>query len=508
MPILQRKSDVGALAVAWGTAVKTTKNLPNPKNEKMAEAFDVLFDVLHSAEDAAQDGENGSVSGSQNVERFNLSCLAAGKLLDLAADWAIVVNVLAVSLAISGCVNTCKYSSDFICQDGAGKTTTSSDIASCYRHATLDLLCLGGNLTMEDSVCDYGTDCEDCGPREPLASSPIYPIALKCVAIVVALLGTGIEVYAGYRKLHLQYDDKIHTSIFWSRTYQRLVGHGADETADATNNKSQHEHTVYMIKSLNLNRQLVPWRFALDDLPATVLSIYILSSFPDQANLATIVLLVTSVIYSVFAMLYHFYRSFSGQGDAMFVALYSSHVTILEIKECGVTDLTGAFKAGYSLRDALDAGYDYVETVKHFYLEMPGVDAFMHKVGSSLDRVTTASTLDWANKSLTGADCEVLVYLAAIGALASCQLLNLRDNKIGDAGMQALAGAVSKGALASCQQLFLGNNQITDVGLSALASACASGALPQLNEANVYLGGNPGNAELVKGVLRERKGSK
>ena len=33
-------------------------------------------------------------------------------------------------------------------------------------------------------------------------------------------------------------------------------------------------------------------------------------------------------------------------------------------------------------------------------------------------------------------------------------------------------------------------------------------ALPQLKEANVYLGGNPGNAELVKGVLRERKGSK
>ena len=32
--------------------------------------------------------------------------------------------------------------------------------------------------------------------------------------------------------------------------------------------------------------------------------------------------------------------------------------------------------------------------------------------------------------------------------------------------------------------------------------------VPQLKEANVYLGGNPGNAELVKGVLRERKGSK
>ena len=62
--------------------------------------------------------------------------------------------------------------------------------------------------------------------------------------------------------------------------------------------------------------------------------------------------------------------------------------------------------------------------------------------------------------------------------------------------------------LPALKALLLQKNKIGDAGLTALATAIESGALPQLKEANVYLGGNPGNAELVKGVLRERKGSK
>ena len=63
------------------------------------------------------------------------------------------------------------------------------------------------------------------------------------------------------------------------------------------------------------------------------------------------------------------------------------------------------------------------------------------------------------------------------------------------------------GALASCQVLYLQDNQIGDDGMKALAEACrAKGALPQLENVNLFE--NPGNEELVRSALRERKGSK
>ena len=94
-----------------------------------------------------------------------------------------------------------------------------------------------------------------------------------------------------------------------------------------------------------------------------------------------------------------------------------------------------------------------------------------------------------------------------IGALASCQELNLFNNQIGDIGLSALAKACAdKGALASCQKLILGGNQIGDVGVSALATAIESGALPQVTYVSLFE--NPGNAEQVERALRERKGNK
>ena len=68
-----------------------------------------------------------------------------------------------------------------------------------------------------------------------------------------------------------------------------------------------------------------------------------------------------------------------------------------------------------------------------------------------------------------------------MGALASCQLLNLRDNKIGDAGMQALAGAVSKGALAQLIRLDMDGNQIGDAGMTAFAGAVGKGRWTKSN---------------------------
>ena len=62
------------------------------------------------------------------------------------------------------------------------------------------------------------------------------------------------------------------------------------------------------------------------------------------------------------------------------------------------------------------------------------------------------------------------------------QELDLDNNEIGDAGLQALADALGKGALASLEKLYLYSNAIGDDGMSALASACASGALASLVE--------------------------
>jgi len=64
--------------------------------------------------------------------------------------------------------------------------------------------------------------------------------------------------------------------------------------------------------------------------------------------------------------------------------------------------------------------------------------------------------------------------------LACLTLLNLRNNKIGDAGVESLAKACAGGALAQLTYLSIGSNQIGNAGVTALADACARGALAQL----------------------------
>ena len=87
------------------------------------------------------------------------------------------------------------------------------------------------------------------------------------------------------------------------------------------------------------------------------------------------------------------------------------------------------------------------------------------------------------------------------------QFLDISENQISDDGMRSLSDTLVKGALAQCQNLELQFNKIGDDGMKAFAEACAAkGALPQLESVDLY--GNPGNAELVNSVLRERKGSK
>lgn len=99
------------------------------------------------------------------------------------------------------------------------------------------------------------------------------------------------------------------------------------------------------------------------------------------------------------------------------------------------------------------------------------IDAFMKKVGSSLDEVKVASELTRYGKSIDDTDCTVIAHLIANGALASLEHLKLQGNQIGDAGMSALASACASGALAPGAKVFLGGNNATETGEMAMRDA-------------------------------------
>ena len=76
------------------------------------------------------------------------------------------------------------------------------------------------------------------------------------------------------------------------------------------------------------------------------------------------------------------------------------------------------------------------------------IDAFMKKVGSSMDAVKAATSVGWLGRSLTDSDCKVIAHLGAIGALAQLEELYLFNKQIGDAGITVLADACGRGAMA------------------------------------------------------------
>jgi hypothetical protein len=67
-----------------------------------------------------------------------------------------------------------------------------------------------------------------------------------------------------------------------------------------------------------------------------------------------------------------------------------------------------------------------------------------------------------------------------MGVLRRVFVLNLSENRVGDAGMSALAVALSSGALPALKELHLSLNRIGDEGLLAFAARLSAGALPQL----------------------------
>ena len=160
----------------------------------MAEAVDLFFELCQSLENAGEDTADGARSGSETIERINLALLALGKLTDIAADWVIVVQVLQMTHGALGCTNTCDFARNFVCQDGQ-EITLAADVQSCAAGFL--------NLSVLPAACEYGTDCDDCGPRATLAATVVYPFALKLVAVSVAVAGSSIELIAGYLKWRL-----------------------------------------------------------------------------------------------------------------------------------------------------------------------------------------------------------------------------------------------------------------------------------------------------------------
>ena len=76
---------------------------------------------------------------------------------------------------------------------------------------------------------------------------------------------------------------------------------------------------------------------------------------------------------------------------------------------------------------------------------------------------------------------EMFGYVSKqIPKMGSLKTLELYDQKIGDAGMQALSAVIGNGAFPDLEELELSGNQIGYAGVSALANACASGALGKL----------------------------
>ena len=105
----------------------------------MAEGIDVLI-ALSGHFDAAASNSSDTKSdkdGKKRIDFVNLCCLTLGKVGDIAADWVIVFQVFAVVAMVPGCVNTCEYARNFVCQDGIDVLDTVAEMAQTCTTGTI-----------------------------------------------------------------------------------------------------------------------------------------------------------------------------------------------------------------------------------------------------------------------------------------------------------------------------------------------------------------------------------
>jgi len=113
--------------------------------------------------------------------------------------------------------------------------------------------------------------------------------------------------------------------------------------------------------------------------------------------------------------------------------------------------------------------------------------ALCRKVGTSCVGMRDAEKLDWGCKCLTADDVATLGTL--LHWTPRLEFLYLRQNSLGDAGMQALCEGLGCGAAPSLRSLDLIVNQFGPVGAEALATALGRGAMPKLEM--LHLSVNP-----------------
>jgi len=129
------------------------------------------------------------------------------------------------------------------------------------------------------------------------------------------------------------------------------------------------------------------------------------------------------------------------------------------------------------------------------------VDAFFEKVGSSIEYVRSATELNWYNRSLTDADCQIIVDLATSGSLSHTRRISLVNNCITDKGISDLIFGIASSQV-QLDAIFLGGNYIGDAGLTALVSVCLTGSFSTLTALDLTHNkiSDVGVMELVEGL--------
>ena len=102
--------------------------------------------------------------------------------------------------------------------------------------------------------------------------------------------------------------------------------------------------------------------------------------------------------------------------------------------------------------------------------------AFEMRVGKA--KVLPFGELKWG-------DAEMEMLSRVLNEAASCELLILSGNSIGDGGLATLAGALREGAAMKLMQLIIDGNRFGNEGVAALAACLRDGAAPNLKRVSM-----------------------
>jgi hypothetical protein len=115
-------------------------------------------------------------------------------------------------------------------------------------------------------------------------------------------------------------------------------------------------------------------------------------------------------------------------------------------------------------------------------------------------RVGEAKHLNYA--MLGWGDVEMETFCRVLRTAASCELLILSENQIGESGVVALAAGL-RDSPAPLQRIYLDGNHFGDEGLVAIDTALRAGALPHLKKLSVK-----DNPHLTRACIEQLQGAR